>query len=204
MDLGNRLTELRKGLHLSQEEVADKLNVTRQTISKWETDQSMPDFDKIMPICELYGITPDELLTGVKKKENISIDDDSIKKEKKTKCLVISIFIYFLAFIWLIVSIPVLMINPVLGFAGTVFISGIATCIIIYSAIMYKVKKEEKKEDTLIKKIDDIVALITVIIYFIISFITMMWHITWIIFLIYELIMQIIKLVFSLRGKENE
>jgi len=59
MSIGKKLYELRKQKGLSQEEVADKLNVSRQTVSKWETDQSMPDFDKIVPICELYSITAD-------------------------------------------------------------------------------------------------------------------------------------------------
>ena len=63
MDLGEKLYELRRTKNLSQENVADKLNVTRQTISKWERNQSTPDFDKIMPLCELYGITPNELLS---------------------------------------------------------------------------------------------------------------------------------------------
>lgn len=54
MNLGQRLIELRKAKHLSQEEVAEKLNVTRQTISKWETNQSSPEFDKILPLCELF------------------------------------------------------------------------------------------------------------------------------------------------------
>ena len=67
MSLGERLIELRKEKHLSQEEVADRLNVTRQTVSKWELDQSTPDFDKILPICELYGISTEELIEGTKK-----------------------------------------------------------------------------------------------------------------------------------------
>ena len=60
MSLGQRLIELRKEKKLSQEEVAGKLNVTRQTVSKWETDQSTPDFDKILPLCELYEISTEE------------------------------------------------------------------------------------------------------------------------------------------------
>ena len=60
MSLGQRLMKLRKEKHLSQEEVADQLNVTRQSVSKWETDQSTPDFDKILPICELFGITTEK------------------------------------------------------------------------------------------------------------------------------------------------
>ena len=74
MNLGQRLLELRKTKGLSQEEVAFKLNVTRQTVSKWETDQSTPDFDKVIPLCELYNITPDELFKG--KKEEIQIENN--------------------------------------------------------------------------------------------------------------------------------
>ena len=69
MDLGQKLFELRKGKNLSQEEVADKLNVTRQTVSKWETNQSTPDFDKIVPLCELFEISTEELLIGKKTEE---------------------------------------------------------------------------------------------------------------------------------------
>ena len=63
--LGEKLLDLRKSKGLSQEEVADKLGVTRQTVSMWETDHSTPYFDKIAPLCKLYDISADELLTGV-------------------------------------------------------------------------------------------------------------------------------------------
>ena len=53
MSLGERLLDLRKKKGLSQEEIAGLLDVSRQTVSKWETDQSTPDFDKIIPICKL-------------------------------------------------------------------------------------------------------------------------------------------------------
>ena len=92
--LGERLLELRKDKRLSQEEVAYKLNVTRQTISKWETDQSMPDFDKIVPLCELYGITPNELFIELKEKESlkntdtIDLEKEKIKNSKKAKGII--------------------------------------------------------------------------------------------------------------------
>ena len=78
MDLGKNLYNLRKNKNLSQEEVAEKLNVTRQTISKWETNESKPDFDKILPICELFNITTEELLIGInteKKELNETINN---------------------------------------------------------------------------------------------------------------------------------
>ena len=68
MSLGERLLDLRKKKGLSQEEIAGLLDVSRQTVSKWETDQSTPDFDKIIPICNLYEIDANELLTGEKRK----------------------------------------------------------------------------------------------------------------------------------------
>lgn len=69
MNLGEKLFKLRKSKNLTQDDVAEKLNVTRQTVSKWETNQSTPDFDKIVPLCELYGITPNELLTEEKQEQ---------------------------------------------------------------------------------------------------------------------------------------
>ena len=75
MTIGERLLKLRKEKNLSQEELANILDVSRQTVSKWETDQSVPDFDKIVPLCEVFGITSDELLTGnsniIEKKEEL-------------------------------------------------------------------------------------------------------------------------------------
>ena len=61
MSLGEKLLSYRKKKGLSQEDVADILHVTRQTVSKWETDQSTPDFDKVVPICDLYGVSTEEL-----------------------------------------------------------------------------------------------------------------------------------------------
>ena len=75
MNIGQRLFELRKKKNLSQEEVADILGVSRQTISKWETDASTPDFDKIIPICNLYEITSDELLSGIKNEKDEVLDN---------------------------------------------------------------------------------------------------------------------------------
>ena len=62
MNLGEKIYELRKQQNLSQEELGDKLNVSRQTISKWERNESTPDLDKIVPLCDLFNLSVDELL----------------------------------------------------------------------------------------------------------------------------------------------
>ena len=207
MNLGEKIFELRKRKNLSQEEVAEILNVTRQTISKWETNQSTPDFDKIIPLCEMYDISADELLTGTKKEQKIiSKNIDEVKKQKRTIGLITGILLYFIAISWIMISIPALKLNPIISSAIFMIICGIATCIIIYSSIMYKKEKakEEKKENKLMKQIEEVLSILTVIIYLTISFITMAWHLTWIIWLLYALIIEIIKLIFVLRGESYE
>ena len=64
MNLGERILELRKKNGLSQEELAEKLGVSRQSVSKWETGNVMPDIDKAVAMCELFGVTTDYLLKG--------------------------------------------------------------------------------------------------------------------------------------------
>lgn len=62
MNMGEKLLELRKKARLSQEEAAEKLGVARQTVSKWETGQSIPDLEKTKEICGLYHIQYDFLI----------------------------------------------------------------------------------------------------------------------------------------------
>ena len=209
MSLGERLIKLRKKAGLSQEEVADKLNVTRQTVSKWETDASLPDFDKIIPLCNLYKIESNELLTGNKiEKESVeTLNEEKDNKSKKVLILSISIFLYFIAVTLLITGIAAFKMNPIIVFGIFLLICGLSTCMIIYSSIMYKKQnkpKEITKEDKVYKQIDEILSIITVIIYLIISFATMAWNITWIIFIIYALVSRIVKLIFVLKGDNNE
>ncbi len=206
MNIGEKLYELRKGKNLSQEEVADKLNVTRQTISKWETNQSTPDFDKIKPLCELYGITADELLTGEKKeKEQKPLNKQDIKKERANG-IAAGVLFYFIALVWIMISIPVLFMNPVLAAAIFILLCGIATYKIIYTCMVYKKEKtkEETEKNPIIKRINNIIDILCFTIYMLVSFYTMAWHITWIIFIIDGLLNEIVKLIFEVRGENNE
>lgn len=62
MSLGNNLSNARKKSGLSQEAVAEKLGVSRQTISKWETDETLPDICQSKKLSVLYGLSLDELI----------------------------------------------------------------------------------------------------------------------------------------------
>lgn len=61
MILADKIIDLRKKNGLSQEELAEKMNVSRQSVSKWEGAQSVPDLNKIIMLSEIFGVTTDYL-----------------------------------------------------------------------------------------------------------------------------------------------
>lgn len=64
MAIGEKLLGLRKKAGLSQEDVADKLGVSRQTVSKWETEQTVPELIKVKMLSQLYDVSYDYLISG--------------------------------------------------------------------------------------------------------------------------------------------
>lgn len=64
MTLGQRLCQLRTGAGLSQDALAERLGVSRQSVSKWETDGSVPELDKLVRLSQVFGVTLDELVKG--------------------------------------------------------------------------------------------------------------------------------------------
>lgn len=85
MNLGNHLMQARKKAGLSQEAVAEKLGVSRQTISKWETDETVPDIYQSKKLAKLYHLSLDELIefdVDLKEIEHIIKNTDE-KKEAK-------------------------------------------------------------------------------------------------------------------------
>ena len=65
MNIADRIQYLRKQNGLSQEELADKIGVSRQAVSKWESEQSTPDLDKIIVMSDLFEVTTDYILKGI-------------------------------------------------------------------------------------------------------------------------------------------
>ncbi len=118
MKLSDNLKKIRKENNLSQEQLAEKLGVSRQAVSKWESDQSFPEMDKILSICEIFGYNIDELMNEniaevnetKQSKININkyIDDffafitktadliSCLTFKQKLKCIVEQIFIAFI------------------------------------------------------------------------------------------------------------
>lgn len=76
MILADKIIEERKRIGLSQEELAEKLNVSRQSVSKWEGAQSIPDINRIIMLAEIFGVTTDYLL----KDDAVRDAGDSVKE----------------------------------------------------------------------------------------------------------------------------
>ena len=64
MSLGSRINQQRAAHGLSQVDLADLLEVSRQSVSKWETDGSVPDLDKLVKMCQVFQVSLDWLVLG--------------------------------------------------------------------------------------------------------------------------------------------
>ncbi len=69
MNIADRIQHLRKAKGISQEELADKIGVSRQAVSKWESEQSTPDIDKIILLSDYFETTTDYLIKGIEPTE---------------------------------------------------------------------------------------------------------------------------------------
>lgn len=78
MTIADRIQNLRKIKGISQEELADKVGVSRQAVSKWESEQSCPDLEKIILLSDYFDVTTDYLLKGIEPQP-----DAQTKKEKE-------------------------------------------------------------------------------------------------------------------------
>lgn len=101
MEIGKKLKEARTRSNLTQEQVAEELYVSRQTISNWENEKSYPDIISIIKLSDLYSISLDELLKGDEKM--IEHLDESTNVVKSNKKLIGAIIINILLFLVLLV-----------------------------------------------------------------------------------------------------
>lgn len=80
MTIGEKILKLRTAANISQEQLAEKMSVSRQSVSKWEMDQALPQIDKVLLLCELFDVSADELL-----QDNISIENASSDQPRANK-----------------------------------------------------------------------------------------------------------------------
>ena len=88
MTLGERLYELRNKNNLSQEELAEVLDVSRQSISKWENDKAYPEMTRLLFMSDYFDVSLDYLMRGIKKENNeekVTADDADKNSNDKYK-----------------------------------------------------------------------------------------------------------------------
>lgn len=103
--LSEKLYELRKEKKLSQEELAEKLNVARQTISKWENGITIPDTNNLLEISKIFEISIDDLICKKEDNQN-ELNNEIVNKNKKflvKKMIIISIVILILVFLFILI-----------------------------------------------------------------------------------------------------
>ena len=91
MKFGDKLIQLRKKNGLSQEELASKLNVSRQSVSKWESNNTYPETDKIVQICNLFDCRMDDLIN-----DKISDIEQIDRKNKNNLFLIFDSLLEFI------------------------------------------------------------------------------------------------------------
>lgn len=98
MEIGKKLKAARQGSGLTQEQVAERLYVSRQTISNWENEKSYPDIVSVVRLSDLYSISLDDLLKGdAKMLEHLGESTDIVKSNQKLVLAVIANIAVFLA-----------------------------------------------------------------------------------------------------------
>lgn len=134
MELGNRIKKFRESINLSQEELADKIYTSRQTISNWENDKTYPDINSLKLLSNIFDVSLDNLIEG-----DIEIMKKGIKESdcKSFKTLT-SIFAIELL-ILVLSAYPLIMMVGIIGIVIWVLL--FITCLIT-SFLLEKQKKE--------------------------------------------------------------
>ncbi len=165
LEIANRLVELRKKNGLSQEELANKLGISRQAISKWERAEASPDTDNLICLAKLYNCSLDELLKTDSTVEEIALgneqDDDNkiIQMEKNGK----KIYIYSNGM-------------NIEKEGKRIHISGVA----LNKNNFYEFKAKKR---SLLNAIDGLITIIAIVAYILMGVYMDLWHPGWIIFL---------------------
>ena len=133
MEIGNQIKKFRGKLNWSQENLAEKAYVSRQTVSNWENGKSYPDIHSLLILGKLFNISLDELVKGDVESMKKEIEKNDVKKFNALSCLFAAEF--------LAVPVSILPLVKYLGWIGGV-IWGILVSLFIFTAI--KVEKMEK------------------------------------------------------------
>jgi len=160
--MGQFIAALRKANGMTQQEVADRLNVSNKAVSRWERNECAPDLSLIPALAEMFQVTCDELLKGERILESSPIDKREIKVEKQLKTIVTRSLSNFKTMIWISLALSLVGLvcmfgisygfyRPIIGFA-VMFLFEIAAVVI--AAIATNRMKETKTDNELFENVD--------------------------------------------------
>lgn len=136
MELNTKIRKYRAGMKLSQEELAEKVYVTRQTISNWENGKSYPDIHSLLLLSSLFNVSLDQLIKG-----DIEIMKEEIKEVEINKLNRYGTIFTILLVVTIISAVPLVLWFDVYGMAAGVILFGVT----MYFAL--KVEKVKKEND---------------------------------------------------------
>ena len=130
MEIGKQIQKYRTELNYSQDELAEKIYVTRQTVSNWENQHTYPDLRSLLLLCDVFDISLDQLVKGDLDEMKREINKEDVEKLKKDS----TVLTIYMA---LLLLLPV----PLAKWLGW---GGLAIYVIIFSAGMFYALKLEK------------------------------------------------------------
>ena len=145
MELGNKIKYYRGEKEFSQEELAERVYVSRQTISNWENNKSYPDINSIVLLSEIFEISIDNLIKGDVEQMKEEINSEEIKK--------LNLYATMMAILMLVATI---LLMPMLKFIG--LYGFIPYFVLVACAMFFAIKVDKIKKDNDIQTYKEIVA----------------------------------------------
>ena len=134
MELGNQIKTYRTNMNLSQEDLADRIYVTRQTISNWENNKCYPDIHSLLLLSSLFQVSLDQLIKG-----DVQIMKETINETEKQTFNHDSTIFAVLLILFIITIVPLL---KLLGYYGLIISAAIYVVTMIYALKLEKLKKK--------------------------------------------------------------
>ncbi|WP_300629026.1 helix-turn-helix transcriptional regulator [uncultured Thomasclavelia sp.] len=133
MEVGNQIKKYRQSIKLTQEELAEKIYVTRQTVSNWENGKNYPDLNSLIMLCDLFNISLDILVKEDVIEMKKQVVQDDVRKFKRD-----TVIFTVLLIVTLLSAIPLFLYLELVGIALWLVIAGI---MIFYSIRLNKQKR---------------------------------------------------------------
>lgn len=161
--IGQFIAALRKANGMTQQDVADRLNVSNKAVSRWERDECAPDLSVIPALAEMFGVTCDELLKGERILDSTPQDKKEPRVEKQVKILVTKTLSGFKTLIWISLAVAVAGLvcmfgisygfyRPVIGFAAMLLFE---SCALAIAVLAVSRTKDVKTDNELFEVADE-------------------------------------------------